>query len=216
VIVLNKADLCEDVGDRVAAVSDVAPGIPIRVLSARDGSGVESLTPLLEPGMTVALIGSSGVGKSTLVNALLGWDRQDTREVREGDQRGRHTTTVRELMPTASGALLVDNPGIRSVGMWDVGEGLAGTFADVETLATECRFNDCVHEGEPGCAVNAAIASGQLARSRLESYRKLGREAAAQARKTDAGLRADERRRWKQITVSSRRHMRFKYGSGAD
>ena len=212
VIVLNKADLCADVVGRVAAVGEVAPGVPICVVSARDRTGVELLTPMLTPGTTVALIGSSGVGKSTLVNALLGWDRQDTGPVREDDQRGRHTTTARELLPTASGALLIDNPGIRSVGMWDAGEGIAGAFVDVEAIAAECRFNDCGHEGEPGCAIAAAIDAGELRASRLESYRKLGREAAAQARKTDAGLRATERRRWKQITVSSRKNMRLKYG----
>src|SRR4051794_21035130 len=216
VVVLNKADLCADVGARVAEVGGVAPGIPIRVLSALNGRGVESLTPLLAPGMTVALIGSSGVGKSTLVNALLGWDRQDTGAVRQDDQRGRHTTTVRELLPMASGALLIDSPGMRSVGMWDAGDGLAGAFTDVESFAADCRFNDCSHDGEPGCAVAAAIDDGRLSHSRLDSYRKLGREAAAQARKTDANLRAIERRRWKTITVSSRRHKRARYGLNAD
>jgi ribosome biogenesis GTPase len=216
VIVLNKADLCDDVPARVDAVSVVAPGVPVRVVSARDHTGVDSLSALLTPGMTVALIGSSGVGKSTLLNSLLGWERQDTGAVRDKDQRGRHTTTVRELVPTSSGALLIDSPGMRSVGMWDAGEGLAGAFVDVEALAAECRFNDCAHEGEPGCAVTAAISDGRLLRERLDSYRKLGREAAAQARKTDAGLRASERRRWKQITVTSRQHMRAKYGSATE
>ena len=215
VIVLNKADVCDDVGGRVADVTSVAPGIPIRVVSARTGLGVESLTPLLEPGMTVALIGSSGVGKSTLVNALLGWQRQDTGPVREGDQRGRHTTTVRELMPTESGALLIDSPGMRSVSLWEAEEGLGEAFADVESFAAQCRFNDCRHAGEPGCAVETAISDGRLPRSRLDSQRKLAREAAAQARKHDAGLSASERRRWKAIAVSSRRHTRLKYGPDA-
>ena len=133
----------------MAEVNDIAPGVPVRVLSARDGTGLESLRPLLEPGKTVALIGSSGVGKSTIVNALLGWERQATGEVREDDQRGRHTTTVRELVVTDSGALLIDSPGMRSVGMWDVDEGLADAFADVEAFAAECRFTDCAHGASP-------------------------------------------------------------------
>ena len=215
IIVLNKADVCDDVGGRVADVGVVAPGIPVRVLSAINGSGIEGLAPLLEPGRTVALIGSSGVGKSTIVNALLGWERQSTGEVREADQRGRHTTTVRELLRTESGALLIDSPGMRSVGMWDADEGLAGAFTDVEGLAAECRFSDCGHNGEPGCAVTAAIVAGRLPASRLDSYHKLGREAAAQARKSDAALRATERRRWKIVHKSVRDHMRSKYGAEA-
>ena len=215
VIVLNKADVCDDVAGRVADVAGVAPGVPIRVLSALDGNGLDSLTPLLEPGKTVALIGSSGVGKSTLVNALLGWQRQDTGAVREDDQRGRHTTTVRELVPMESGALLIDSPGMRSVGMSDVGEGLDEAFADVASLALECRFSDCSHDGEPGCAVVTAIREGRLLGTRLESQRKLAREAAAYARKSDAALRETERRRWKTVQKSVRNHMRVKYGPEA-
>jgi len=215
VIVLNKADLCEDVAERVAEVNGIAPGVPVRVLSARDGVGIDSLRPLLEEGKTVALIGSSGVGKSTIVNALLGWERQQIGEVRESDQRGRHTTTVRELMVTDSGALLIDNPGMRSVGMWDADEGMADAFADVDAFAVECRFSDCAHEGEPGCAVLAAIADGRLPLARLESQRKLGRESAAQVRRQDAALRATERKRWKTIHKSVRNHMRIKYGPDA-
>ena len=215
VIVLNKADVCPDVAERVADVASVAPGIPIRVLAARDGVGLESLVPLLEPGRTVALLGSSGVGKSTIVNALLGWQRQSTGDVRADDQRGRHTTTVRELLVTESGALLIDSPGMRSVGMWDASEGLADAFADIATLATDCRFSDCAHETEPGCAVRAALADGRLSSTRLESQRKLAREAAAQALRTDAALRANSKRRWKTIHKSVRNHMRIKYGPEA-
>ena len=212
VIVLNKADVCDDVGARVADVSSVAPGVPVRVLAAREGVGLDALTPLLDPGRTVALLGSSGVGKSTIVNALLGWKRQATGEVRTDDQRGRHTTTVRELLVTESGALLIDSPGMRSVGMWDSEDGLAGAFADIEELAAACRFSDCAHASEPGCAVQAGISDGRLAAARLHSQRKLARETEAQARKQNAALRADAKRRWKAITVSSRQHMRQKYG----
>lgn len=215
VIVLNKADVCDDVDGRVADVAGVAPGVPIRVLSALEGKGLDSLEPLLEHGRTVALIGSSGVGKSTLVNALLGWQRQDTGAVRQDDQRGRHTTTVRELVLMDSGALLIDSPGMRSVGMSDVTEGLDDAFSDVGSFALKCRFSNCGHDGEPGCAVEAAITEGLLPRSRLESQRNLEREAAAYARKNDALLRAAERKRWKTVQKSVRNHMRVKYGPDA-
>ncbi|MEX2548329.1 MAG: ribosome small subunit-dependent GTPase A [Chloroflexota bacterium] len=213
VIVLNKADVCDDVGGRVADATAIAPGVAIRVLSAIDGTGLDSLTPLLEPGKTVALIGSSGVGKSTIVNALLGWERQSTGAVREDDQRGRHTTTMRELVLTPSGALLIDSPGMRSVGMWDIDEGLAEAFADVEALASQCRFSDCAHGTEPGCAVQAAIAAGTLPAARLQSQQKLEREWAAVARRVDPAARAASAKRWKQIHKSVRNHMRIKYGS---
>jgi ribosome biogenesis GTPase len=213
VIVLNKADVCDDVGGRTADVVGVAPGVPIRVMSAIDGTGLESLAPLLEPGRTVALIGSSGVGKSTIVNALLGWERQSTGAVREDDQRGRHTTTKRELVVTPSGALLIDSPGMRSVGMWDIDEGLAEAFADVEAFASQCRFSDCAHGTEPGCAVQAAIHAGKLPAARLASQQKLEREWAAVARRVDPAARAASAKRWKQIHKSVRNHMRIKYGT---
>ncbi|MGI8928460.1 MAG: ribosome small subunit-dependent GTPase A [Candidatus Limnocylindrales bacterium] len=215
VIVLNKADLCDDVPGRMADVASVAPGVPIRVLSALSGTGLESLTPLLEPGKTIALLGSSGVGKSTIVNALLGWERQSTGAVREDDQRGRHTTTMRELVVTPSGALLLDSPGMRSVGMWEAEDGLAEAFADVEAFASQCRFTDCAHGGEPGCAVRAAIADGSLPASRFESQQKLTRELAALEARRDAGARVASRRRHRMISQSVRNHMRLKYGPEA-
>ena len=215
VIVLNKADLCDDIGSRLADVASVAPGVPVRVLSARDGTGLESLAPLLESGRTVVLLGSSGVGKSTIVNALLGWQRQSTNDVRAGDQRGRHTTSMRELLVMPSGALLIDNPGIRSVGMWEVEEGLGDAFADVEAFAVQCRFTDCAHEHEPGCAVHAAIADGALSAERLASQQKLARESAAFAARADPVKRAEHRRRWRIIHKSVRIHMRGKYGPEA-
>jgi ribosome biogenesis GTPase / thiamine phosphate phosphatase len=215
VIVLNKADVCDDVAARTADVVSVAPGVPIRVLSARGGTGLESLTPLLEPGKTVALLGSSGVGKSTIVNAILGYERQATSEVRGDDARGRHTTTMRELLVTPSGALLIDSPGIRSVGMWDADEGLSDAFADVEAFAKTCRFSDCGHGNEPGCGVQAAISNGSLPRARLESQQKLEREWAHLARRVDHAAREQERRKWKGIHKSVRNHMKIKYGAGS-
>ena len=215
VIVLNKADVCDDVASRIADVSLIAPGVPVRVISARDGTGIESLEPLLEAGKTVALLGSSGVGKSTIVNALLGYERQQTGEVREDDQRGRHTTTMRELLVMPSGALLIDSPGMRSVGMWEVEEGLADVFADIEEFAAGCRFSDCTHNGEPACAVQRAIVDGSLPAARLNSQRKLARESAALAARTDPVARAAHRKRWTAIHKSSRIHMRSKYGADA-
>lgn len=215
VVVLNKADICPDVGAKMADVALVAPGVPVRAVSARDGTGIEALAPLLEPGKTVVLLGSSGVGKSTITNALLGWERQRTNAVREGDQRGRHTTTFRELIVTPSGALLIDSPGMRSVGMWEIEQGLDDAFADVERFAAQCRFSDCGHGSEPGCAVQAAIRTGELPAERLASRDKLARESAAFARRADPVARADERRRWKIIHKSVRNHMRTKYGPEA-
>jgi ribosome biogenesis GTPase len=213
VIVLNKADVCDDVPGRVADVGVIAPGVTVRALSARDGTGIESLQPLLEAGKTIALLGSSGVGKSTIVNALLGYERQQTGDVRADDQRGRHTTTMRELLVMPSGALLIDSPGMRSVGMWEVEEGLTDAFADIEEFAAGCRFSDCTHNGEPGCAVQQAIVNGSLPAARLESQRKLARESAALAARTDPVARAAHRKRWTAIHKSSRIHMRQKYGA---
>jgi ribosome biogenesis GTPase len=215
VIVLNKADVCDDVPGRIADVASIAAGVPIRVLSAKGGTGLESLTPLLEPGKTVALLGSSGVGKSTIVNEILGYERQATGAVRDDDQRGRHTTTMRELLVTPSGALLIDSPGIRSVGMWDADEGISDAFADVTAAAANCRFTDCQHGTEPGCGVQAAIRDGTLSRARLESHQKLEREWAHMARRVDHAAREVERRKWKTIHKSVRNHMKMKYGAEA-
>ena len=215
IIVLNKADMCDDVAGRVADATLVAPGVPVRVVSALDGVGLDSLTPLLEPGKTVALLGSSGVGKSTIINALLGYERQQTGAVRADDQRGRHTTTSRELLVMPSGVLLIDSPGMRSVGMWEVEEGLADAFSDIEEFAAGCRFSDCTHIGEPGCAVQQAIVNGSLPAARLESQRRLARESAALAARVDPVARAAHRKRWTAIHKSVRVHMRSKYGADA-
>ena len=214
VIILNKADVCDDVVGRTADVAMIAPGVPIRVLSALDGTGLDSVLPLLEPGKTVALIGSSGVGKSTIVNALLGWERQSTGAVREGDQRGRHTTTMRELVVTPTGALLIDSPGMRSVGMWEIEEGLADAFSDIEALANRVP----ILETAPTTASLAARSrppslTAPCRRPRLESQQKLEREWAVTARKVDHAARELERRRWKAIHKSVRNHMKVKYGS---
>lgn len=214
VIVLNKADVATDpAGLRVAAEA-VAPGVEVRTISALTGDGVGSLADdHLLPGRTAVVLGSSGVGKSTLVNALLGHERQRTAAVRDDDSRGRHTTTHRELVRLPVGALLIDTPGIRSLGVAGAADGLDTAFADIADLAEGCRFRDCRHDGEPGCAVRAALDDGRLDAARFASHRKLEREAAHVARQSDPIARAAERRRWKTIHASVAVHMRHKYGS---
>lgn len=214
VIVLNKADVATDLPGRRMAAGAVAPGVEVRVISARTGDGIDALAAEhLGPGRTAVVLGSSGVGKSTLVNALLGYDRLPTQAVRADDSRGRHTTTHRELVRLPGGGLLIDTPGIRSLGVAGAADGLDATFAEIADLATGCRFRDCRHDAEPGCAVLAAVANGGLDPVRLASHRKLERESAHAARSADPLLRAAERRRWKSITASVAIHMRHKYGS---
>lgn len=206
VVLLNKADLADDAAARVAEVEAVAPGVPVRAIAARERRGLESLTPWLVPGRTVALLGSSGAGKSTLVNALLGVERQAVRDVREDDSRGRHTTTRRELVPLPGGAILLDTPGMRELQLWGGEESLAGAFPEIEALAPLCRFRDCRHDGEPGCAVLGAVAVGDLAPSRLASWHKLRRELEWLAARQDARARAEREAKWKAISKSMKHH----------
>jgi ribosome biogenesis GTPase / thiamine phosphate phosphatase len=184
-IVLNKADECDDVAVQIADAERVAIGVPVFALSARTGEGMDALEALLSPGKTIVLLGSSGVGKSTLVNRLLREEKQSTRPTRESDSKGRHTTTARELFRLPGGALLMDTPGLREFALWNVDAGLVETFADIEKLARECRFGDCQHGGEPGCAVRAAVESGTLDEARVENRKKLEREQEFQRRKSD-------------------------------
>lgn len=206
VVVLNKADLREDAAACLEEVAAVAPGTPVHLLSAKGHQGLDELGTYLRPRQTVALLGSSGVGKSTLVNALLGRTHFRTREVREIDQRGRHTTTHRELVALPGGALLIDTPGMRELQLWDAEAGIADAFADVTALAVDCRFRDCGHADEPGCAVTAAASSGSLPRERLESYRKLQAELRALGERQDALARRATRRRWASIHKTARKH----------
>jgi ribosome biogenesis GTPase len=178
-------------------------------MSARTGTGIEALSAWVQPGRTVALLGSSGVGKSTLVNALAGDERQRTGEVRAEDSRGRHTTTWRELVCTPSGAVLIDTPGMRQFQLWGDGADVSSAFADVESLATECKFRDCSHEREPGCAVLAAVDSGGLERERYEAWRKLQRELRWLATRQDKRLAAAQQSKWKAISKSARSHPKY-------
>jgi ribosome biogenesis GTPase len=211
-VVLTKADLCADVAEAMAQVEGVAVGAPVLAVSAATGEGLAALEALLSPGETAVLLGSSGVGKSTLVNALAGAELMATNAIREDDAHGRHTTTHRELIRLPSGALILDTPGMRELGLWDAGDGLGRVFGDVtaevEALAEACRFRDCRHEREPGCEVQAALADGRLDEGRWRSFQKLSRELAHEARKQDPAAREAERKRWIAIHKSARQHMK--------
>jgi ribosome biogenesis GTPase / thiamine phosphate phosphatase len=197
-IVLTKADRFDDPWPLVEQVESVALGVPIHVVSAVTGQGCDALRARVSAGTTAVLLGSSGVGKSTLVNRWLGEEVMVTRETREDDDEGRHTTTHRQLLALPGGGLVIDTPGLRELQLWDVGAaGLDATFTDVEELAVDCRFGDCTHAHEPGCAVLGAVEAGELPRERLHSWRKLQRELFAIEIRHNALLRKEEVRRWK-------------------
>jgi ribosome biogenesis GTPase / thiamine phosphate phosphatase len=206
VVVLTKSDLGGDVDDKVKTVEALAPGVAVHAVSARDGAGIKALDPYRRRGSTIALLGSSGVGKSTLVNRLLGWDRQDTGLVREHDSRGRHTTTKRELIVLPDGGVLVDTPGLRELQLWEGEGGLEAVFADVTADAGACRFRDCSHQQEPGCAVRAAWAASGVTPERVESYRKLQRELEHVASLRDERSRLERSRQEKAIHRAARKH----------
>lgn len=205
---LTKADLAADVATAVEEVERTAVGASVLAVSALTGEGMETMAGHLAPGRTACLMGSSGVGKSTLLNALAGEERMAVREIRAGDERGRHTTTHRELILLPSGGLLIDTPGMRELGFLGNEEGLADAFADIATLAGACRFSDCGHGGEPGCAVAAAISTGELDDGRWRSWLKLQREIAFEEAKEDPALRAARRRQWVGIAKANRRRDR--------
>lgn len=213
-VLLTKADLVPDVTGLSYLVQDVettAPGVQVLPVSSATGEGIDVLAAVVSGGTSV-LLGVSGAGKSTLVNALLGEDVMDVQATREVDGKGRHTTTTRNLLAMPGGGVLIDTPGLRGVGLWDAEAGVGQVFSEIEELAEECRFHDCAHDAEPGCAVLAAIEDGSLPERRLESYRKLLRENQRIVAKTDARLRAEIRRDWKQKGAQGRAAMQAKRG----
>lgn len=211
VIVLNKSDIAgPHVDAAVEAIAEVARAAPIHAVSAKTAHGLDSLEPYLVPGETVALLGSSGVGKSSIINALAGEEVLRTRTVRESDSRGRHTSTHRQMVRLPAGALLIDTPGMRELQLWDVGETLNQTFDDIDALAPGCRFRDCRHKTEPGCAVKAAVADGTLPSSRYESFLKLQAEQDAFEARHDERAMMEEKRRSKIMGKALRTRLKEK------
>jgi ribosome biogenesis GTPase / thiamine phosphate phosphatase len=208
VVVLSKSDLCDDVPARLAEIEAVAIGVSIHAVCGKTGDGLEGLLAHLAPGSTVAFLGSSGVGKSTMVNWMLGEARMKVREVREDDSRGRHTTSHRELLMLPAGAMVIDTPGMRELQMWGDADALGGVFADVEALAEKCKFRDCVHGSEPGCAVRQAVADGELTEQRLENYGKLKKEFVYLARREDEALDRSERNKRRKLETGYRKMSR--------
>jgi ribosome biogenesis GTPase len=203
VIVLNKADLAYDLEAQLAETEMVALGVPVHPVSAETGEGVEELRRHLTGNRTVVLLGSSGVGKSSLINRLLGEERFRIGDVRS-DGRGRHTTTHRELVTVPGGGVIIDTPGLRELQLWETDDGLDQAFVDVAELIAQCRFSDCQHRTEPGCAIKAALDDGSLPADRWESYQKLQRELARLESKMDPKLRSEQRKKWAAITKSHR------------
>jgi ribosome biogenesis GTPase len=200
VVVLNKSDLCPDVSGFVRSLEPVTAGVDIHVVSAEERNGLEALKRYITQGKTVAFLGSSGVGKSALINALLGYERQEVQQVRGRDYTGRHTTTSRELILMPDGGMVIDTPGMREIQMWAGEDDLGDAFADIGKLAARCRFKDCQHMAEPGCAVKAAVERGELDARRLDSYEKLQKEIRYHEARQAGSVRLEEKLRWRKIS----------------
>ena len=200
VLILNKTDVCNDLQERKREVGTIAPNIPLHMLSALHDEGLDAILSYLKPGVTGALLGSSGVGKTTIINHLLGQDIYPTMEVREGDNRGKHATTRRELILLPKGGMLIDTPGMRELQLWGGANGVEEVFDDIKRLAEQCRFRDCTHGTEPGCAVQKALGQGKLEESRYRSFQKLRKEIAYQNRRIDEGEQRKEKERIKRIS----------------
>jgi ribosome biogenesis GTPase len=210
VVLLTKPDLSDTSGEKTAMTASIAGTTAVHVVNPKLNQGLEQLTAHLTPGRTGALLGSSGVGKTTIINRLIGEDLRATREVRAADSRGRHTTTHRELIVLPHGGLVIDTPGMRELQLWDVGEAVRETFDDIEALAVECHFTDCRHRDEPRCAVKAAITDGRLDASRVESYHKLQDELESLARQQDERARLEDKRRARILGKAVKKHVKEK------
>lgn len=206
VIILSKSDLCDDIQEKIYKVEASARGVPVHPISCLSGLGINELQQYIKTGHTVALLGSSGAGKSTLVNQLLGLEVQKTNSIREADSRGRHTTTSRELLLLPNGGLLMDTPGMRELQLYGTGEGLHDAFEDIYDLAGHCRFSNCQHETEPGCAIRRAFSEGSLSKERYESFQKLQREASYIARKENLQESLREKKKWKKISQDQKNY----------
>ena len=212
VVVLNKADLVEEPERFADEVRGSAPGVDVHTVSAKDPASLEPLRAHLGRGRTGALLGMSGVGKSTIVNRLIGQELLKTRDVRITDSRGRHTSTARQLVVLGDDGILIDTPGMRELQLWDAGQSLEEAFPEIDALASGCRFRDCSHAQEPGCAVRAAVTSGELPGGRYESFLKLAAEREHQQRQLDARAMLEEKRKWKVITKAANKHIKQKRG----